>query len=101
MKISRILFIGFSIFTLSGCSNNLELIEKSDVYKPTHQNFSKINLLQPDFYFSNKNEDDVFKNEKAIEIEKLILASSKRAAKRFGIDPIIPGKDDSINSVYF
>jgi len=101
MRILGILFFGFSLAALSGCRNNLELIEKSDVYKPTHQNFSKIILLQPDFYFSNKNEDDVFKNEKAIEIEKLILGSSKRAAKRFGIYPIIPGKDDSISSIYF
>jgi hypothetical protein len=100
MKIKIFFYAMALIFILSGCKD-FQLIEKADNYKPDHHTFKKIVILEPDYFIADKSEDDVFKNEGSIKLQKRLEYSFKRAAQKFHIESILPGIEDSANAVFF
>jgi hypothetical protein len=79
----------------------MELIERTDNFKPDRSTMHGLVILPVDFYFSKAKETDIYKNEKALGYEKMILESAKRASLSFGLPATRAGIDDKTGAVYF
>jgi len=97
-NIQRVLLL-LLLSYLSGCA--VQVVERSADIKPTKSTFKKIVVLKPDFYKIEKGKNDIYKNEKAIKLEKRLVNSFKRAAGRNNVSIVVPGIDDTMDAEYF
>ncbi len=92
-----IMFLGL----LLGSCRNLKLIERVDNFKPDHSNMHSLVILPVDFYYSKEKETDIYKNEKALKFEDMILKSAKSASLSFKLPVTRAGIDEKMGAVYF